>query len=104
MQVGMICRLMRYLSPIGMVNKLNHLSCFAAYPYNMSDMHKGCGFMFRVPDETVRRFDAAMDAARIGMQEAAASRAALPVAGYEKRIATPCMARMTNDEHHPLAT
>ncbi len=25
--------------------------------------------MFRVPDETVRRFDAAMDAARIGMQE-----------------------------------
>ena len=25
--------------------------------------------MFRVPDETVRRYDAAMDAARIGMQE-----------------------------------
>ena len=25
--------------------------------------------MFRVPDETVRRFDEAMDAARIGMQQ-----------------------------------
>lgn len=37
----------------------------------------------RVPNGTVRRFDAAMDAARIGMQEAAANPAEPPVAGND---------------------
>ena len=48
----------------------------------------------RVPNGTVRRFDAAMDAARIGMQEAAANPAEPPVAGFEKGIAAPCTTRL----------